>query len=755
MAEVPFDSDRKLMSTIHTVPEPTTVAKKDAERVNVATPYVAFVKGAPDLLLERCTHTLVRGAIAPLDEAGRRPSRRTPAWHRARCACLASRTAGWTRCPPSPDPAAVEHDLVFVGLVGMMDPARPEASKAVATAHQAGLRVIMVTGDYKETAAAVGRSIGLMEEGDVALSGAEIDAHDDAALASVLDHVRVFARVSPQHKVRVVDALKKKGHIVGMTGDGVNDAPALKRADIGIAMGITGTDVTKETADMVLTDDNFASIISAVEQGRIIYSNIRKFVFFLLSCNLAEIAVVFLGTLVGWPVPLTAIQLLWINLLTDGAPALALGLEKGEPGLMLQPPRPVKESIVTGPMVGRIALQSTAITVATLFAFWYGLTMIGSAEWAAHHGLRHPDVLRAHPRVYQPVGAGLGVRDRGVLEQVHAVRVLLVGRPAARGAVHAVHQRPRLRQPADGMARVGDRPAAGLRARRSSTSWRSWCCASATAGPGQRGGRSACASTWSCAATCSSAAWTEATARARARAASSGTRRATTCGRLPAAHHEAPVREGDHPRAAVVPARGDERAVPAGGRRAHLGRVGGRRTASSGPSTAGSGDRGPRPTAGPSTSSPRWSRSCAKNPSSRRLVVSAWNPADLDRMALPPCHCLFQFYVGGRPALLPALPAQRGHLPGRAVQHRFLRAAHDDGRAGDGPRARRVRAHPRRRAHLREPRRAGELQLTREPRPLPTMRIRDGVDDLFSFAYGDFTLEGYDPHPSIKGDIAV
>ncbi|OHD68626.1 MAG: ATPase, partial [Spirochaetes bacterium RBG_13_68_11] len=260
VAEIPFDSDRKLMSTIHTVPDPSTVAKKDADRVNVGTPYVAFVKGAPDQLLGKCTHTLVRGAIVPLDEAGRSAALEA----NSRLASSALRVLGIAyrgldAVPASPDPAAVEHDLVFVGLVGMMDPARPEASKAVATAHQAGLRVIMVTGDYKETAAAVGRSIGLMEEGDVALSGAEIDAHDDAALASVLDHVSVFARVSPQHKVRVVDALKKKGHIVGMTGDGVNDAPALKRADIGIAMGITGTDVTKETADMVLTDDNFAS----------------------------------------------------------------------------------------------------------------------------------------------------------------------------------------------------------------------------------------------------------------------------------------------------------------------------------------------------------------------------------------------------------------------------------------------------------------------------------------------------------------
>jgi Ca2+-transporting ATPase len=383
VAEIPFDSERKLMSTIHAVPAPSTVTKKEAVLFGAPTPYAAFVKGAPDELLKRCTRLLVRGVVMPLEDADRAAALEA----NSKLASGALRVLGVAgraldAVPDSPDSATVERDLVFIGLVGMMDPARPEAPPAVETARQAGLRVIMVTGDYKETAAAIGRGIGLMANGDVVLSGAEIDAHDDAQLATVLDRVSVFARVSPQHKVRVVDALKKKGHVVGMTGDGVNDAPALKRADIGIAMGITGTDVTKETADMVLTDDNFASIISAVEQGRIIYSNIRKFVFFLLSCNLAEIAVVFIGTLVGWPVPLAAIQLLWINLLTDGAPALALGLEKGEPGLMKLPPRPVKEPIVTGRMAGRILVQSAAITVATLFAFWYGLTVKGSEEWA-------------------------------------------------------------------------------------------------------------------------------------------------------------------------------------------------------------------------------------------------------------------------------------------------------------------------------------------------------------------------------------
>jgi len=383
VAEIPFDSERKLMSTIHAVPDPAKVPTKEAVHLGVPTPYVLFVKGAPDELLKRCTRILVRGVAAPLSDTDRAEvlaANSSLASGALRVLGVAGR--GLDAVPASPDSATLERELVFIGLVGMMDPARPEASPAVETAHQAGLRVIMVTGDYKETAAAIGRGIGLVEGGGTVLSGAEIDARDDAQLAEALERVNVFARVSPQHKVRVVDALKQHGHVVGLPGDGVIDAPALKRADIGIAMGITGTDVTKQTADMVLTDDNFASIISAVEQGRIIFSNIRKFVFFLLSCNLAEIAVVFIGTLVGWPVPLAAIQLLWINLLTDGAPALALGMEKGEPDLMRQPPRPVKEPIVTGRMAGRILMQSAAITVATLFAFWYGLTMKGSEEWA-------------------------------------------------------------------------------------------------------------------------------------------------------------------------------------------------------------------------------------------------------------------------------------------------------------------------------------------------------------------------------------
>jgi Ca2+-transporting ATPase len=378
-AEIPFDSERKRMTTIHSVPPAESLRAKDAAAIDSGSPFVAFVKGAPDLLLERCTAFLEKGKRRSMTDADRErilDVNRRFATHALRVLGAAYRPLG--TLPSQPSAEDVEKDLVFLGLIGMIDPARPEAATAVKTAHGAGLKVIMVTGDYKDTAAAIGNKIGLVGEGEQVLSGAEIDRRDDDGLSADLERVNVFARVSPQHKVRIVDVLKKKGHVVGMTGDGVNDAPALKRADIGIAMGITGTDVTKETADMVLTDDNFASIISAVEQGRIIFSNIRKFVYYLLSCNLGEIGTVLLGTLLGWPVPLTAIQLLWTNLITDGMPALALGMEKGEPGIMRQPPRPTDEPIINKSMRLSLVLQMVTITFATLFAFWIGWRVDGS-----------------------------------------------------------------------------------------------------------------------------------------------------------------------------------------------------------------------------------------------------------------------------------------------------------------------------------------------------------------------------------------
>ena len=378
VAEIPFDAERKGMSTIHRLPAgvPHT---PEAARVDASGPYVVFVKGAPDLLLPRCTSIRSRDRTTALTEKERLTIKDVNALLASRALrVLGVAYRSLSELPAHPTPGTVETELTFIGLVGMMDPARPEAAAAVRKAHDAGISVVMITGDYKETAAAIGRKIGLLAEDGEVLSGAQIDALDDAGLARVLARTKVFARVSPQHKVRIVDALKLQGHVVGMTGDGVNDAPALKRADIGIAMGITGTDVTRETADMVLTDDNFASIIAAVEQGRIIFSNIRKFVYFLLSCNLGEIGTIFLGTLLGWPVPLTAIQLLWMNLLTDGAPALALGMERGEPGIMGRPPRPPREPIINRSMILGLALQTVAITAVSLLAFWIGLHVFGS-----------------------------------------------------------------------------------------------------------------------------------------------------------------------------------------------------------------------------------------------------------------------------------------------------------------------------------------------------------------------------------------
>jgi Ca2+-transporting ATPase len=255
----------------------------------------------------------------------------------------------------------------------VIDPARVEVKPALEKARGAGIRTVMITGDYPNTARAVAESIGLLRSGHHVHTGADLNAMDDATLAREVLTTDVFARVSPEHKMRIVDALRINNEVVAMTGDGVNDAPAIKRADIGVAMGITGTDVAKETADMVLTDDNYASIVAAVEQGRVIYANIRKFVFFLLSSNIAEIMVIFLASLAGMPMPLTVIQLLWLNLLTDGAPALALAMEKGDPDVMQRPPRPKKESIINSSMRLGMIVQTIAQTGAVLGAFMLGL----------------------------------------------------------------------------------------------------------------------------------------------------------------------------------------------------------------------------------------------------------------------------------------------------------------------------------------------------------------------------------------------
>jgi len=375
--EIPFDSNRKRMTTVHRVeaPHPDDLSPfTDLEQRGWT---VTATKGAPDIVLELCSHIQeMNDRSEPLTEARRRQIlEANDALTRQALRVLGVAFRIDREAPGGQEAPSIERGLTFVGLIGMIDPARAEVPPALARARRAGIRTLMITGDYPITARAIAEQIGLLRPGRAVRSGAEIDALDDAGLKAEVERADVYARVSPEHKVRIVEALKANQEIVAMTGDGVNDAPALKRADIGIAMGITGSDVAKETADMVLTDDNYASIVAAIEQGRVIYSNIRKFVFYLLSCNLAEIAVIFLAILAGLPSPLTPIQLLWTNLITDGAPALALGVESGDPDAMEQPPRPPTEPVINRSMRLGITVQAVAIAAVTLTVYGAGLRL--------------------------------------------------------------------------------------------------------------------------------------------------------------------------------------------------------------------------------------------------------------------------------------------------------------------------------------------------------------------------------------------
>jgi P-type Ca2+ transporter type 2C len=386
-AEVPFDSDRKRMATINVE--------------NGSSPYRAYVKGAPDVMIGLCTKLLEEGREIPLDDAKRADileANHAMATRALRVLAVAYRD--FQELPAQPCPDSVETGMTLVGLLGMIDPARPEVKDAVHVCRQAGIKAVMITGDHKDTAISIAQELDILAPGGNVLTGTQLDELDQAEFLTLVESTSVYARVSPAHKVRIVEALKERGHVAAMTGDGVNDAPALKRADIGVAMGITGTDVTKETADMVLTDDNFASIVSAVEEGRVIYANIRKFVFFLLSCNVGEILAVFVAMVIGMPVPLRPIQLLWLNLLTDGLPALALGLEKAEPGTMKRPPRPKREPILNREMQIGILIQGIAIMTATLGAFAVGLIRhpgdLVAAQTMAFTTLVVSELLRAY-----------------------------------------------------------------------------------------------------------------------------------------------------------------------------------------------------------------------------------------------------------------------------------------------------------------------------------------------------------------------
>ena len=396
--EIPFDSDRKRMTTIHS---------PDGGGLQALVPnfrypqHVAFVKGAPDVLLELCSELQESGKTVPLTDAKRGgilDQNRDLASNALRVLGVAYRPLA--SVPETCTPEAIEKELTFVGLLGMIDPARPEVVEAVKVANGAGLKSVMVTGDHKETAEAIAREIGILTPGGLVLTGPEIEKMSDEALAACADKLQVCCRVSPQHKTRIVDAMKARDHVVAMTGDGVNDAPALKRANIGVAMGITGTDVSKQTADMVLTDDNFASIVSAIEQGRIIYSNIRKFVYFLLACNAGEILIIFGSMLFGLPLPLRPVHLLWLNLVSDGAPALALGMEKGDPDIMKHAPRPPKEPVINRDMAIGIGVIAVVDAIAILLAFFFGLQRypghLEAAQTIAFVTLCSSELIRAY-----------------------------------------------------------------------------------------------------------------------------------------------------------------------------------------------------------------------------------------------------------------------------------------------------------------------------------------------------------------------
>ena len=358
LEELPFDSERKKMSVV----------------LRSGHDLTAFTKGAPDLLLNDCCRVLEGGAERQLTEADRdRIMKANDAFADQALRVLAVAYRNLEREPHSYSAVAIERDLTFAGLVAMIDPPRPEVREAMAKCRTSGIRTVMITGDHKNTAVAIARELGFYGPDAVALTGEDVDRLDDAALDASVERVAVYARVSPEHKLRAVRAWRRKGEIAAMTGDGVNDAPAVKEADIGVAMGITGTDVTKEVSDMVITDDNFASIVAAVEEGRGIYDNIRKFIHFLLSCNLGEILVMFVAALFGYPVPLLPIQILWVNLVTDGLPALALGVDPVDPDIMDRPPRDPKEPVVTGARGWIIGLQGTLIAACSLGAFLFVL----------------------------------------------------------------------------------------------------------------------------------------------------------------------------------------------------------------------------------------------------------------------------------------------------------------------------------------------------------------------------------------------
>ncbi len=361
--ELPFDSERKRMSVL----------------VHHQGGRLLCTKGAPDLLLEQCSYILWDGKVVPLTAS----LRQKVAAGSEQMAADALRVLGMAYRDLRPHDACeteqeTESQLTFVGLTGMIDPPRREVRDAIATCRRAGIKTVMITGDHQMTAEAIAGQLGIMPRGGRAVNGRELSVMTDEELDACVDNVYVYARVSPEHKLRIVKSLQRKGHVVAMTGDGVNDAPAIKASDIGISMGITGTDVSKEASALVLSDDNFATIVAAIEEGRGIYENIRKFIRYLLASNVGEILTMFLAMMAGLPLPLVPIQILWVNLVTDGLPAMALGVDQSEKDLMQQKPRSAKENIFARRLGWKIISRGILIGVCTLAAFW--ITLRSGAE---------------------------------------------------------------------------------------------------------------------------------------------------------------------------------------------------------------------------------------------------------------------------------------------------------------------------------------------------------------------------------------
>jgi Ca2+-transporting ATPase len=381
--ELPFDSDRKRMTTIH----------RSGERI------VAYTKGAPETVIPLCVRELTATGEIEIGRAQRLAEAERMAGEGLRVIAVARRV--WQEMPDAADAAAIEGELTLVGLVGLLDPPRAEAREAVATCKAAGVRPVMITGDHPATARAIAHRLGIVEDGGRVLTGRQLAELSEAEFAGLVGDVRVYARMDPAQKIRIVEALQRRGELVAMTGDGVNDAPALKRADIGVAMGKGGTDVAREAASLVLVDDNFATIVKAIEEGRRIFDNVRKFIKYTMTSNSGEIWTIFLAPFLGLPVPLLPIHILWINLVTDGLPGLALAGEGREPGVMRRPPRPPKESIFAHGMWQHMVWCGLAM----------GLVSLAAQAWAIGSGTSHWQTMVFTVLTLSQMGHVLAIRS--------------------------------------------------------------------------------------------------------------------------------------------------------------------------------------------------------------------------------------------------------------------------------------------------------------------------------------------------------